>query len=349
MAERFFSLPIDDRKEALEVAASQCGRPAYLLEKDAWVVWTLGALFDSPFAKDLIFKGGTSLSKVYHVIDRFSEDIDVTYDIRAIAHDLVKDAGDEALPATKSQARKWRDTIDERLARWIQDDVTPYIEQRLRDEAIDAQTRVEKDSLYIDYDSNVSGYGYIPPWIKIEFGGRSTGEPTEELPIACDAAEFLPGVLFPTAVPRVMRAERTAWEKMTAIHVFCHQGEIRDQRARHWSDVIRLDAAGRLDAALRDRRTARRVADHKARFFVEKDAQGNLIDYHSAIHGGLVLVPTGDILERLHADYAKMVESRLFLRDAESFAEVIARCTDVQARANAIGALERDAGSRSSP
>ena len=116
MAERFFSLPIDDRKEALEVAASQCGRPAYLLEKDAWVVWTLGALFDSPFAKDLIFKGGTSLSKVYHVIDRFSEDIDVTYDIRAIAHDLVKDAGPEALPASKSQARKWRDTIDKRLA-----------------------------------------------------------------------------------------------------------------------------------------------------------------------------------------------------------------------------------------
>jgi len=93
MPERFFSLSADDRKEALEVAASQSGRPAYLLEKDAWVVWTLGALFSSPFAKDLIFKGGTSLSKVYHAIDRFSEDIDVTYDIRAVAHDLVKDAG----------------------------------------------------------------------------------------------------------------------------------------------------------------------------------------------------------------------------------------------------------------
>jgi hypothetical protein len=349
MPERFFSLSTDDRKEALEVAASQSGRPAYLLEKDVWVVWTLGALFDSPFAKDLIFRGGTSLSKVYHVIDRFSEDIDVTYDIRAIAHDLVKDAGADALPATKSQARKWRDTIDDRLATWIEVEVSPYIEQRLSDEMIDAHTRVERDSLYIDYRTNVSGYGYIPTWIKIEFGGRSTGEPTEELAIACDAAEFLPGVLFPTAVPRVMRAERTAWEKMTAIHVFCLQGDIREQRARHWSDIIRLDAVGLIDAAIRDRSTARRVADHKSRFFVERDARGNPIDYHSAIHGALVLVPTGDILDLLHADYAKMVESRLFLRDAEPFEDVIARCADIQARANAIGVFESSAGPTRQP
>jgi hypothetical protein len=85
MPERFFSLSPEDRGDALAVAASHSGRPAYLLKKDAWVVWTLGALFASPFAKDLIFKGGTSLSKAYHVIERFSEDIDVTYDIRAIA------------------------------------------------------------------------------------------------------------------------------------------------------------------------------------------------------------------------------------------------------------------------
>src|SRR5579859_4519133 len=113
MKENFFSLSIGDRKEALEVAASNSGRPAYVLEKDAWVVWTLSALFTSPFAKHLVFKGGTSLSKVYKAIDRFSEDIDVTYDIRAIAEDLVKEAGEDALPSTKSQAKKWREAIDE--------------------------------------------------------------------------------------------------------------------------------------------------------------------------------------------------------------------------------------------
>src|SRR5262245_49231004 len=79
--EPFFGIAVNDRAEALQVAAAQSGRPVHVLEKDAWVVWTLSALFDSPFGKDLVFKGGTSLSKAYHVIDRFSEDIDVTYDI----------------------------------------------------------------------------------------------------------------------------------------------------------------------------------------------------------------------------------------------------------------------------
>jgi predicted nucleotidyltransferase component of viral defense system len=69
MAENFFALSATDRNEALAVAASQSGRPAHILEKDAWVVWTLSALFRSPFAQHLIFKGGTSLSKVYRAID----------------------------------------------------------------------------------------------------------------------------------------------------------------------------------------------------------------------------------------------------------------------------------------
>ena len=113
MAENLFALSAADRKEALAVAASKSGRPAHILEKDAWVVWTLSILFRAPFAQHLIFKGGTSLSKVYKAIDRFSEDVDVTYDIRAIAPDLVKDAGPDALPASRSQAAKWRDTIKE--------------------------------------------------------------------------------------------------------------------------------------------------------------------------------------------------------------------------------------------
>lgn len=81
MAESFFDLSAQDRADALEVAAGQAGRPAELLEKDIWVVWTLDVLFGTPFAEALTFKGGTSLSKVYGAIDRFSEDVDLTYDI----------------------------------------------------------------------------------------------------------------------------------------------------------------------------------------------------------------------------------------------------------------------------
>ncbi len=102
MAEYFFDLSQEDQREALEYGRAETGRPAHLLEKDVWVVWTLRTLFASPLAADLTFKGGTSLSKVYKVIDRFSEDIDLTYDIRKLIPDLIGAGGD--LPASRSQA-----------------------------------------------------------------------------------------------------------------------------------------------------------------------------------------------------------------------------------------------------
>jgi hypothetical protein len=114
MADAFLQLPSEERREALEVAASLSGRPAHLLEKDIWVVWSLDALFASPLGAKLVFKGGTSLSKAYRVIRRFSEDVDLTYDIRAIAPDLVGDTED-ALPTTRSAGK----TLDERNSKAV--------------------------------------------------------------------------------------------------------------------------------------------------------------------------------------------------------------------------------------
>lgn len=88
MAESYFTLGEADRAEVLEVGRERTGRPAHLLEKDVWVVWTLDTLFGSPVGADLTFKGGTSLSKAYKIIDRFSEDLDLTYDIRKLIADL---------------------------------------------------------------------------------------------------------------------------------------------------------------------------------------------------------------------------------------------------------------------
>lgn len=100
-------------REALEYVRAESGRPVHLLEKDLWVVWALRALFDSPLSTDLTFKGGTSRSKVYKIIDRFSEDIDLTYDIRKLIPDLIGDSGD--LPGSRSQAGKWTQAVRNRL------------------------------------------------------------------------------------------------------------------------------------------------------------------------------------------------------------------------------------------
>ena len=106
MAEALFQrLAAEERRHALRAAQAECPHPAFVLEKDIWVVATLGVLFDAPFGHQLVFKGGTSLSKVWRAIRRFSDVIDITYDIHGFAPDLVAGAGDEALPLTRSQER----------------------------------------------------------------------------------------------------------------------------------------------------------------------------------------------------------------------------------------------------
>lgn len=334
MADAFLLLPAEDRLEALSVAADRSGRPAHLLEKDAWVVWALAALYGSPLGEHLVFKGGTSLSKAYGVIRRFSEDVDLTYDIRALAPDLVGDNG-EALPKTRSEEKRWTSAVRERLPQWVAEAVHPVVAQALAGQSLSAMIRVDGEKLFIDYEATTAGSGYVSPSVMLEFGARSTGEPASPRDVTCDAAGLVDGVVFPTARPRVMHAERTFWEKATAIHVFCLQARLRGDRfARHWHDVVRLDEAGFAAAAIANRELANAVARHKAMFFAEKAADRSQIDYASAVNGGLQLVPAGDGAKALAEDYARMVDDGLLLDEGEPFDMLMERCADITVRAN---------------
>ena len=334
MADAFLSLPAADRREVLGVAADRSGRPAHLLEKDGWVVWALAALYGSPLGEHLVFKGGTSLSKAYGVIRRFSEDVDLTYDIRALAPDLVGGNG-EALPKTRSEEKRWSSEVRKRLPEWVAGTAQPTIANALASEGLAAAIRVEDDKLFIDYEATATGSGYVAPSVMLEFGARSTGEPASLRDVVCDASGLVEDVVFPTARPRVMHAERTFWEKATAIHVFCLQERLRGHRfARHWHDVARLDEAGFAAAAFADRDLATAVARHKAMFFAEKAADRSPIDYAAAVNGDLQLVPAGDGAKALEEDYARMVEDGLLLEDAEPFEALMERCAEIAARAD---------------
>ncbi|MBM61427.1 MAG: hypothetical protein CL484_00595 [Acidobacteria bacterium] len=336
MAETYFDLTAADQREVLDVAASASGRPVHLLEKDIWVVWCLETLFGDEIGAPLVFKGGTSLSKAYQVIRRFSEDVDLTYDIRELAPDLVGDAPD-ALPPSRSQEGKWSKEVRKRLAIWVANTAAPFLAEALKAAESDGDIRVENDEIFVRYAAQTRTSDYVRPEVKLEFGARATGEPNQLMQVACDAAPHVDAVTFPTATPRVMTAARTFWEKATAAHVYCKQGKLRGDRfARHWYDLTRLAATGHAEAAMKDRTLAEAVAAHKAMFFREKDASDQPIDYHAAVNGNLQLVPEGEARDVLADDYARMIEDGLLMDESQPFDELMAICAEIQEKCSCV-------------
>lgn len=332
----YFGLSTADKIDALETAASILGRPADLLEKDIWVVWALDALFQSSVGDHLVFKGGTSLSKVYRAIDRFSEDVDLTYDIRQIIPDLIDDPSNP-YPPSRSQARKWTETVRTRLSAWVEAEPLLILTDRIQTSGEDAKAVVNDDNIILEYEAVRSGTGYVRPAVLLEFGARSTGEPAERHRVTCDVSDAINDLQTPIANPRVMRAERTFWEKATAIHAYCLRGAFRggDRYARHWYDLDCLDQTDIAANAIRDRDLAEDVARHKQHFFRENDQDGNVIDYQAAVSGALCLIPASKALEALARDYRQMLDAGLLQSSAIGFEVLIERLSDLQDRVNA--------------
>jgi len=338
MSESWFGLSRNDQIEALEVAAGRCGRPAHLLEKDIWVVWALSAIYESTLAKTLTLKGGTSLSKVYKIIDRFSEDIDMTYDIRKLVPDLLRDGN--PIPTSSSQEKKITGAVRARLPGWIGETVMPVIENALAAKCLQAELSVagkDNDKLIIAYPAVKTGTGYAAATIQLEFGARATGEPHQTHRVACDIAPFIEEVEFPSAQPLVMAAERTFWEKASAAHVYCLQGRLRGERySRHWYDLAAIAKSAHFANAIRDQPLAIQVAEHKFMFFSENDTAGNKIDYFKTTHGSLQLIPEGASLAALEKDYAAMLEDGLLALDQPKFSALMESCRGIQDQVNQL-------------
>ena len=336
LAESWFGLGRKDQAEALEFAAGRCGRPAHLLEKDIWIVWALSAICRSPLAGKLTFKGGTSLSKVYKIIDRFSEDIDLTYDVRELVPDLLPKGN--PIPVSSSQEKKITSAVRLRLPIWIESTLKPVIEAALAERNTQATLIIagkDNNKLIIDYQAVKTGTGYAAATIQLEFGARSTGEPHHTHRVACDIASVIDGVEFPTAEPLVMVAERTFWEKATAAHVYSLQGRLRGERySRHWYDLSAIARTAHFEKALNDRQLAMDVATHKSMFFAEKDMNGAKVDYYRAVTGSLKLIQEGASLAALEQDYQEMLEDGLLSMNPPSFSEIVASCRSIQDRVN---------------
>jgi hypothetical protein len=313
-------LPIADRADLFAATARLRALTPAIIEKDFWVCWTLKRVFalsDPPAG--LLFKGGTSLSKVFGVIDRFSEDVDLSFDRAGLGF------GGESDPlnaATGKRRKQGLEALTQACQRVIQERFRPQLVAAFGNalgESPSATWGLELDEEDPDRQTLMFRYpaetrsraaadpAYIRPVVRLELGARSDHWPVVEASITSYAAESFPAVFKEAGGKvRVLAAERTFWEKATLLHMWHHapaDKKFRDLQSRHYYDVVRLYEHGLGKAAVRDTGLLLKVARHKEVFFPAAWAR-----YAEAKPGTLRLVPPDARISELEHDYRNMRE-----------------------------------------
>ena len=335
---KFALLPAEERAAVLLETAARTGvgSPA-IIEKDFWVCWTLGQIFTSQALPGPLFKGGTSLSKVYGVISRFSEDIDIVLDGHALGYE-----GD-ADPINISRTNRRERQLEELAAtcsQTVQGRVREILRERFTAELGAQGWSLDPDVADPDGQSLLFAYpiglepglygavGYIRPVVRLEFGCRGDIWPADEREIYAYVAETFPALFGSAACPvRVLRPERTFWEKVTLLHAVTHSGKMPPRLSRHYYDVSRLYRHETGRKAITDLDLLEQVVRHKNVFLREAAAR-----YDLAKPGSLRISPGAELERQLRLDYREMHE--MFFGDVLPFDEILADIRELETRVN---------------
>ncbi|MEQ5837802.1 nucleotidyl transferase AbiEii/AbiGii toxin family protein [Marinobacter sp. NFXS9] len=336
MAEQvFLELPAEDQSDILQTVAPQLARSASVLEKDIWVCWVLQTLFSMHGAHPMAFKGGTSLSKVYGVIDRFSEDVDITLDYRAFKEDF----DPFAEGASRTKTKQFSDRLKSYVFAYANDVVVPHLESELAKLPTAEHHTIELDDggekIWVTYPSVVEGAGeYIRSQVLIELGGRNVIDPNEIHTVSPYISELTQDLVYPRSEVVVLSPERTFWEKATLIHVECNRGKLRESAerlSRHWYDLVMLAEHPTGRAAVENRALLEDVVRHKKVFF-----HTGYANYDACLDGRLKLLPETDTLDGLQDDYEKMVGAGMIYSTPPSFEEIVDSIRYLESRVNSL-------------
>ncbi len=335
----FFKLSADERRLYIEQAAIQRNISPVIMEKDLLVCWLLSILFESEFAGSIVFKGGTSLSKVFGAIDRFSEDIDLS-----LSPAFLK-LSDTA--TTRNQADKWMKKAEAACEIAVQDQIMPMLEastscvlgrnelarfEFLRD------PHTNSPVILFHYPSSLpTGFSYIKRSVKLEFGSLTDQQPTGNHTIRPWIAEVFP-TAFPECQSEVVALDigRSFWEKATILHAEYHRRldkPMRDRISRHYADTAALTKHPEAIKALNHHDLRKKVVLWKSLFFGNSSA-----NYHLAEPGTFRLVPRAERLPELRRDYQLMRD--MYLTEPFSFDDILSTLSELEHRINVIACKE---------
>jgi hypothetical protein len=333
----FLELPAGERKVYIDEAAARRGLAPVIVEKDFWVCWLLSILFQSSFRDAIVFKGGTSLSKVFGVINRFSEDIDLSL---APAF-LGLDEPDATAALSKGQASKWMERAETKCTAVVRDAVAPEISAAI----LASLGAVEQSWLTFEIDAHSHSpvllfhypttqppaLDYLKRSVKLEFGSLTEQRPTGSHAVRPWIADVLPDPFADWHCDVVaLDLHRAFWEKATILHAEHHRPTDKatpDRFARHYADTAALalhaDAAGAIaQSELRER-----VVRWKSRFFGSAWAR-----YDLAVPPTVKLVPPPEREAPLRRDYQAMRD--MYLSEPKPFEEILSTLADAERQIN---------------
>ena len=317
------------RIELFEQTAQQTGLDAVIVEKDFWVCWTLKELFRlSAIGEHLIFKGGTSLSKVFKVIERFSEDIDVSIDRSFLGFGGTNEP--EAGASNKEKHRRI-DGLKAACQQKIAKELLPALEAAIKakvgaDEGWALRSDADDpdhQTLLFDYPTSFppDATGYVRRKVKIEMGARADQWPSESKTITPYVAEQFPqGFKQGGCLLKVLSVERTFWVKATILHAEFHRPvdkAIPERFSRHYCDFYEMIRRGVDASAVAKLDLLARVAQHKSLSF-----RSSWAHYAEAVKGSLRIMPPEHRLKALRDDHAKM--RQMFFGEPPVFGEILA-------------------------
>lgn len=298
-------LQIKDRAELFQATAISMGMQSNIIEKDFWVCFMLDHLFhDCKYKNAFTFKGGTSLSKSYHVIERFSEDIDLILDWRKIIYDDANPWDERS----KTKQTLFNKQINSEAAKFYREKLVPQLNVEMKEKLGDGKwfsIDTEDEMVVNFYYPQIFKADYLRACVRLEIGPLADWTPSHETSITPFAAEKYPGIFIQKGTSVLtIDVERTFWEKITILHKIANFPEgksLPPRYARHLYDVYNLGNSWVKESAFKRNELLEKDVIFKQKFYYTKGAH-----YETARLGTIMLVPGEQIHKALAEDYRAM-------------------------------------------
>ncbi len=334
---KFIDLSKEDRTDVLNRVSTELNiRQREVIEKDWWVTAVLRAIFALPYARHLSFKGGTSLSKCWHLIDRFSEDIDIAIDREYLGFSGALSKNQISDKVRRATCSFVRNTMQYDISEQLHKNGVAIDSFQVNVEITPIST-TDPETININYDSvltlSIDGKNgsYVLPKVKVEVSGRSMSEPVSEVAIDSMIDQVYPKTPFtePKFKVRAVLPERTFLEKLFLLHEeFAKPKElIRVERmSRHMYDIGQILKTPIAERAIRDQKLYRQVVEHRRTFIGLRG-----FDYDTLYPNTLNIIPPTSVIDQWKTDYENM-RLHMIYGSSVPFEELINSLKDLNSR-----------------